>query len=819
MEGFLTDIAQTVRSLRNSPGFTFAAVATLALGIGANTAIFSVVDTVLLKPFQVPDADRIVWFSVRSVERRMRASSPTKFQHLRQQTDVVEDVTALRSGWVNYTGGDIPEQLRSTHASANYFRLFRAPIVLGRGFSDDEDLPNGPRVALISQQLWERRFDSDTDVLGRAISISGDEHTIIGVVGDGLDLTDFGIQPQVWTPFQLDPNTSEQGDYFFTLGRLRPGVSLAQARIVLELSSEVYRNRFPDALQEGVFYAETAHEVLVGYARSSLFVLMGAVGFVLLIACANVANLLLVRATTRKRELAVRAALGAGRRRIVRQLLTESLLLSLAGGAMGLFLGVAGIRGLLAINTAELPRIGEEGALVGLDWRVVTFTLLVSLATGVVFGLVPSLRGSRSDLSGTLKESSSRSGTGFRQNKMLAVLVITEVALALVLLIGSALLIRTLGALQGVDPGWDANNVLTTRMSLTGDRFATTAAVALLVRNGIERLEALPGVETASATCSVPLQEDRFGMPFIVVGRPLDGPSHGDGEWASVSPGYFEVFRIAVRRGRAFTDKDTGQAPPVAIINETMAERFWPEGDPFADRLVIGRGALREFADEPERQIVGIVADTRDVGLNWEPQAKMYIPQAQQPDAVNALISGIGPMAWIVRTRTNPQALIPTVEEELRQVSGLSVADLRTMDDMVLRSTSRQRFNMWLMTAFAGAALLLAAIGVYGVIAYSVEQRTHEIGIRLALGAEATQVRRMVVVQGMRLVAVGVVIGLALAIGLARVIESFLFGVETWDPTTFVTVPAVLASVALVAVLVPAHRASRVNPVDVLRHE
>ena len=745
MDGFLKDISHAFRSLRNSPGFTVAAVAAMALGIGANVAIFSVINTVLLTPLKTPDADRMVVFGVRTDQGSGRAGSPAKFQHWRRQTSVVADVAAMRSGVVNYTGGDIPEQLRSTQASADYFRLFRAPMVLGRGFSEEEDLPNGPRVTLISERLWERRFDRDPDVLGDAVSLSGDAYTFIGVVGDGFDFSDYGTFPQLWTPFQFDPNTSDQGHYFQVMGRLKDGVSLAQARAALEQSTQAYRARFPDVLpEEGVFDVTPTREVLVSNARPSLLVLMGAVGFVLLIACANVANLLLVRATVLKREIALRAALGAGPGRIIRQLLTESVMLSLAGGALGLLLGVAGIRALLTVNTAGLPRIGEEGALVSLDWRVALFALAVSVATGLVFGLLPALRSSRADLSGTLKESADRSGSGLRQNKVRAVLVMTEVALALVLLIGSALFIRTWGNLQAVDPGWNPMNVLSVRMSLTGDSFATSAGVADLVRNGIERLGSVPGIESASATCCVPL-EGGFGLPFVIVGRPLDGPSHGGGSWATVSPGFFDVFRISLRSGRVFTDRDRAGAPGVAIINETMAERFWPDGDPLSDRLVIGRGVMQEFADEPERQIVGIVADTRDGRLTVDPGPKMYIPQAQQTDAVNALNASIGPMAWVVRTQTTPQALIPAVEEELRQVSGLPVADARTMDETVLRSTSRQRFNMLLMTVFAGAALLLAAIGVYGLMAYTVELRTQEIGIRLALGAEAGQIRRMVV--------------------------------------------------------------------------
>jgi predicted permease len=494
------------------------------------------------------------------------------------------------------------------------------------------------------------------------------------------------------------------------------------------------------------------------------------------------------------------------------------VLLSIVGGLLGLALGVAGIRALLAVNTAGLPRIGEAGALVGIDWRVLAFTLLVSLSTGMLFGLIPALQGSHADLSSTLKESSGRSGTGFRQNKARSLLVVSEVALALILLIGSALLIRTSIALSAVDPGFDATNVLTMRMSLTGPRFLKSEGVEQLVLDGVARLRALPGVENASATCCVPLQGG-YGLPFVIVGRPLDGPSHGGGGWLTLSPGFFDVFRIPIVRGRDFNERDSGQAPPVVLINETMARRYWPEGDPLNDRLIIGRGVMREFADEPERQIIGIVGDVRDGGLNNDPGPRMYIPQAQVPDAVNALNVRLTPIAWIVRTRTDPGALSNAIQEQLRQASGLPVADVRSMSEVVSRSTSRQQFNMWLMTVFGTVALLLAAIGIYGLMAYSVKQRTQEIGIRLALGAEADQVKNMVVFQGMRLTLAGVVIGIAAAFGLTRFIASFLFGVDAWDPFVFVSVPLVLSLVALLAVWLPARRASRVNPIDALRYE
>jgi predicted permease len=483
---------------------------------------------------------------------------------------------------------------------------------------------------------------------------------------------------------------------------------------------------------------------------------------------------------------------------------------------LGLGLGVLGIRLLLSINTAGLPRVGAGGALVGLDWRVATFAVAVSLVTGLVFGLLPALTSSRLDLTTSLKEGG-RAGSG-GQNRARAAFVVTEVALALVLLVGSALLIRTAVAIARVDPGFDATNVLTMRTSLTRPELTTSAGVAQLVRVGMERLRAVPGVADATAACCVPLQGG-YGLGFVVSGRPLEGPDHGGAAWMTVSPGYFEVFRIALKRGRLLTDRDDAAGVPVVVINETMARQFWPEGDPLADRLIIGR-AMREFEAESERQIIGIVADTRDGGLNADPQPRMFIPQAQLPDAANALNVRLTPMAWFVRTRTPATpALAQSIEDALVEATGLPVTNRRAMDDIVSASTSRERFNMWLMSVFGASALLLAAIGIYGLMAYSVAQRTREIGIRLALGARASEVRRLVILQGMRLAVAGIGLGLAASFGLARFLTSFLFGVTERDPLVFIVAPLVLAVVALVAVWVPARRASAVDPLAALRNE
>jgi putative ABC transport system permease protein len=821
VEALLQDLKHSLRSYRQSPGFTLTALATLALGIGANTAVFSVVNAVLLKPIPYPDPDRLVMFMNTSPQGSGPACSPAKFEHYRDQTSVVQDVAAFRSGAVNLTGGAFPEQLKYGQVSADYFRLFGGPVIRGRTFSDEEDLPHGPLVALIGEGLWKRRFGGDPRVIGKTISLSGEPYVVVGIVGSNFDTSGLDEAPEVWMPFQLDPKTTDQGHYFEAAGRLKPGVSLAQAQAKLKLSAEDFRRKFPRALGPNNGFSVTPfQEAFVSDSRPILLVLAAAVGLVLLIACANVANLLLVRATTRRRELAIRAAIGAGRGRIIRQLLTESVLLSVAGGIAGLAIGLIGIRALLAINTADLPRLGEKGTLVGADWRVLAFTLLLSVGTGILFGLIPALQSSRADLSATLKESSGRTGTGFRQNKVRSVLVIAEVALALVLLVGSALLIRTSLSLSAVDPGFDAHNVLTMRMALTGPRFLKADSVERLVRDGVTRVQTLPGVELASATCCIPL-EGGYGLAFDIVGRPpVNNATHtGGGGWMTVSPGYFEVFKIPVKRGRTFTEADDKAARPVVIINEALAKKFWKNGDPLRDQMLIGKGGMHEFASEQDRQIIGIVADSRDGGLNHDPEPKMFVPQAQIPDEVNALNVTIAPMSWVVRTKVQPSTLSSAIQEQLRQVSGLPVSDVRTMNEVVSISVSRQRFNMLLMTIFGSSALLLAAIGIYGLMAYSVEQRTQEIGIRLALGAETGAVRNMVVVQGMRLVLIGVAIGIGSAFGLTRFLAAFLFGVNVRDPMAFTSIPIALSLIALLAIWLPALRASRLDPIQALRYE
>ena len=817
MDAFLKDVKHSFRMFLRTPSFTIAAVAALALGIGTNTAIFSVVDTVLLRPFDYPHPERIVMFENTFKDGRGGNAAPTEFNWWRQQTDAFEDISAYAFEVANLTGEAFPEQIQATRASANFLRICGADILYGRTYTAEEDLPNAPKTMVLSYAFWKRHYGGDPQVIGRRVTLSGERYEIIGVAGPNLKI-EIDQPPDVYIPFQIDPNSAAHGHFFYVIGRMKPGITLAAADARLQASFQAYARQWPGDFPERTgFGVESLQDAVVGDARTSLLILLGAVSFVLLIACANVANLLLARATGRKREIAIRAAVGAGRGRIVRQLLTESVLLSLAGGVLGLAAGYAGIRALLSLNPGNIPRIGPGGANVGLDWRVVAFTVGLSILTGLLFGLVPALQSSRADLSSTLKESSSRSGTGLRNNKTRALLVTTEMALAVVLLIGAALLIRSFIAIREVNPGFDSHNVLTMRMSLTGPQFAKPSGITQLVHEGTRRLSAIPGVEVVGTTCCVPL-EGGFGLPFQIPGRPEGPASRGGGGWTLVSAGYFEAFKIPVLRGRSFREQDDG-GPPVAIVNQALAKQFWPNSDPLNDRIIIGHGVGPEFDLEPPRQIIGVVGDVRDGALNRDPRPNMYVPAAQMTDGETTLAAQIIPWAWVIRTHIAPNSLSSIIQKELREASGLPVAAVRTMEETRSRSTATEDFNTLVLTIFGCAALLLAAIGIYGLMAYSVAQRSQEIGIRLALGAESRRIRNMVVFQGLQLALVGVVCGLAAAFALTRLIASFLYGVKTWDPLVFSTVPLILIGVAVVAVWLPAMRASRVDPIQALRYE
>jgi putative ABC transport system permease protein len=814
MDAFLKDLKHSVRMFLQTPSFTIAAIAALAIGIATNTAIFSVVNAVLLKPFAYPDPERIVMFQNTIRDVRFGSTAPTEFNWWLQQNQSFQDISAYDFSISNWTGEAFPRQIPAMHASANFFRLCGAIAVLGRTFTADDDLPNAPKTAVLAFAFWQRQFGGDPHVVGKRITLNGERHEIIGVVGPLLQngqITERSTlsgdievdePPDVYLPFQIDPNSASHGHFFNVAGRLKPGITLAAANAQLQASYQGYAGKWPgDDYPGRGFGVQPLQDVIVRGVRNSLLILWGAVGLVLLIACANVANLLLARATDRKREMAIRVAMGAGSGRIIRQLLTESVMLSLTGGVLGLAAGYAGIRALLSLIPGNIPRIGTGGSNVGLDWRVLGFTMGLSILTGIMFGLVPALESSDAGLSSTLKESSHRGGTGLRHNRARSVLVISEMALALVLLIGAALLIRSFLAIRQVNPGFDAHRVLTMRMSLMGPQFANPASVAQVIHEGLRRIRALPGVETAAATCCVPL-EDRWQVGFRIVGRPEGPASEVIAGSTRVSTGYFETFKIPFLHGRIFTEADE-IGPPVVIINQTLAKRFWPSGDPLRDQIILN-------GDKTRRQIVGVVGDVRDDFLNREPRPNLYAPS----------VTGGDLLAWVIRTRVTPLSLSSSIQNELRQASGgLPVARIRSMEEIRSRSTATENFNMIVLAIFGCSALLLAAIGIYGLMAYSVAQRAQEIGIRLALGAESSHIRNMVVLQGLRLTFAGVVCGLAAAFGLTRLIASFLFGVKAWDPLVFFVVPVILVGVALVAVWLPAMGASRIDPIHALRYE
>ncbi|HZD44627.1 MAG TPA: ABC transporter permease [Acidobacteriaceae bacterium] len=742
LEAVWRDLKFVARSLAKTPGFTIIAILVIAVGIGVNTAVFSVINTVLLKPLTYPDPQSLVMLMNTSPRGSSAWANVPKFALYRQQTSVFSKVAAFDTGGagLNLTDSDHPMQVQGVHVTQQYFSMMGAPVISGRTFTEAEDRPNGGRVVVLSYGLWKSRFGGNSQIVGSTIQLDNQPYLVVGVIGKSFATE---VPTDLWLPFQFDLNTQEQAHYFTVAARLKPGITIGQANAQLKLTADQFRRTYgPRAMgpQEG-FGVESLQEWMVGDSRTSLWVLMGAVGFVLLIACANVANLMLVRATGRKRELATRAALGAGRGQIVRQLLTESLALSLTGGVLGLVLGAVGVRLLLAIAPGGIPRIGEDGSAVTPDGHVLLFTLGVSVLTGILFGLAPAISASRPNLVAALNESSTRSGVGFRNGKIRSALVVSEMALALILVIGAGLLIRTFMKLEAVNPGYD-----------------------------------------------------------------------------TVSWNYFNTFKIPLLRGRMFTERDNGSAPGVVIINEALAKQYWPKGDPLKDRLLIAPGP-GPFA-EPARQIIGIVGDTHSRSLDTPPDPMMYTPIAQMTDGMTALNSRVAPLMWIVRSKVEPHSLANPMAAALGVASGgLPVAHIRTMEEIVVLNTSRQRFNMLLLTIFGASALLMAAIGIYGLMAYSVQQRTQEMGIRMALGAQASHIRNMVIRQGMVLALIGVVIGIAGAFGLTRFLASFLFDVKAWDPLAFVVTPLLLSAVALLAVWVPAQRAVRVDPMQALRFE
>jgi predicted permease len=814
------DIRFAVRALGKTPGFTIIAILVIAVGIGVNTAVFSVIDAVLLKPLTYPDPQQLVTLTNTSPQGTFPGASIPKFSLWRQQSSIFQQVAAYDFGGagLNLTGSDHPQQVEGIHVSADYFAMFGAPLIAGRTFTAEEDRLNGGHVTVLSYGLWKSRYGANPNIVGTTIQLDGQPYLVVGVVGPGFQ-TD--TPADLWIPFQFDLNSKDMVTFFTVAARLKPGVTVIQANAQLRLVADQFRRMYgDDALPPGAgFGVSSLQAEMIGDTGSRLLVLWGAVAFVLLIACANVANLLLARAAARKREFATRAALGAGRGQIVRQLLAESLTLSLTGGLIGLGLGFAGVRLLLSMNAGDIPRIGEDGAGITLDLNIVLFTLGIAILTGLLFGMVPAITASRANLAAALNENGSHASMGIRSGKLRSVLVIAEMALTVVLVVGAALLIRTFMNLEAVDTGFTLHNVMSMSMSVSGDRFQTTAPVAQIVQDGVDRLHAVPGVIDAGVSNCLPMAGG-FGMIFDVVGRPKgnSGPTGGAG-FCSISYGYFSTLKIPLQRGRTFTKQDNTQAPGVAVINEAMARRYWPKGDPLKDRILIGAGAGPAFA-EGSRQVIGIVGDTHDGGPNREPRPMMYIPLAQMPDLETALNSRVAPLWWFVRSEVDPHTLTTPISTALREASaGLPVAHIRTMEELEGENIARQRLNMLLLSVFGFAGLLMAAIGVYGVMSYSVQQRTQELGVRMALGAQASNLRNMVIRQGMSLTLIGVLIGGGGALWLTHFLAGFLFGVKALDPISFVITPLVLSAVSLFSIWVPAIRATRVDPMTALRIE
>ena len=825
METVAADLRLALRGLRKSPGFAATAIAALALGIGANTAIFSVVNAVLLRPLPYPEPDRIVRIERKYPNGTGDSQSIPRFIAFKNGNRVFDGITAydFAGPGLNLTGGDRPEQVKGIHVSADYFRVFGVSPARGRPFTAEEDRPGGARVAVLSDGLWRRRFGADPKILGKPITLSGDQYTLIGIMP-----AKFQPNPpaDVWIPLQADPNSVNYGNYLRVAARLKPGVSLETARAQMNVVNGQFRRAHPKVVDPHEKVAVIPmQEEMTGNIRPALLILVGAVCFVLLIACANVANLLLARASARQKELAIRAAIGASRGRIIRQLLTESIVLSAAGGILGLVAGTWGVLLRLSFSPGDVPRIGDlsgASAFSLLDWRVIAFTVGIAFFTGILFGLFPALHISKPDLNSTLKETSGRSGTGLKQNKARGALVVTEMAMALVLLIGAALLIRTFVDLRIVATGIDAHNVLTMQMSMIGDKYSKTAGYAPVERMLTERIESLPGVVAATDTVMLPLQGD-IDLPIRIEGKPPKSGDqfNGDEYWRNVGYHFFQVFRIPLLRGRYFNEQDTTNSTPVVIVNQSFAKKYWPKEDAVGKRMTIGGADVLgpQFADLP-RQIVGIVGDTREAGLNQPPIPTMYIPTPQTGDGLMALGNSVLPRIWAVKTAADPLTMSATIQRAILSVnSDLPVTKVQTMEKVLEGNTARENFNMLLLGIFAGIALLLAAIGIYGVMAYTVEQRTHEIGIRMALGAGRGRVLKLVVGQGMKLAVAGVVIGLLASFGLTRLLAKLLYGVKPSDPLTFAVVAVVLTAVALVATYIPAIRAMRVDPIIALRYE
>jgi putative ABC transport system permease protein len=692
--------------------------------------------------------------------------------------------------------------------------VFGARALHGRVFRPQEDTPQGPHVVVLSHGFWMRRFGGNPSAVGRVLPLGGGSYEIVGILAG-----DFRPDPpvDVYLPLRADKFSLDFANTIRVVGKMQPNVTVARAAEQLSNTARSFFLKFPFSRGPWEdFWAVPLRDAMVGDVKPALRMLSGAVMFVLLIGCANVATLLLARGQRRRREIATRSALGAQRSRVVRQLLTESGLLAIAGGVLGLAAGVAGLRAIVRAGAEAIPSLARDAAAIALDPNVVWFTVAVSLATGVLFGVLPALTSSRVDLSSAFKDGGTSAESGWRRHRTQSALVVLEMTLAIVLLVGCGLMVRTLVALKDVERGFDPSRVMALDTSLSGTTLQQADAVASVVRNARQRMEAVPGVVAFAASRSLPL-EPAFELPFTIDRRSTRSGYEGTVVWRSVSAEYFDVFRIPVLRGRAFDEHDDPQAEPVVIVNAALVRRFWQANDPVGEKITIGKTAGPEFREGP-RRIVGVVADPRDEEANRDPKPTVYVPLPQVSDAMTARNNRLFSLTWSVRTELEPRLMRGPIEQEIRAATGgLAVARTRTMEEVLAGPARRAQFHVTLMSVFAAVALLLAVIGFYGLMSYSVQQRTQEIGIRMALGAVPSDVRNMVLLQGLRLAAVGVVLGVGAALVLTRVMVSLVFGVQTYDPAVFAGVALLLSVIALLAALVPAHRATRVNPLDAVR--
>ena len=807
MDTLRQDLRYAVRRLAKSPAFTGVALLTLALGIGANTAIFSVVYGVLLKPLPYANPEQLVGVFHVSEGNRAVMSGPN-FTDVKNQAKTLQHVSAFTRQRMILTGQGEPVRLDGAGVSGSLFDLLAVQPLLGRTLRESDNQPGQTRVVVLSHNLWLQRFGGDARVVGRHILLDGVSHEVVGVMPEGFS---YPAGRAMWTPLEYTEQltTTQRGAWYLTvLARARPGVPLDQVTAEVETIGRQLATQYPDANEGLGFTTLSLHEAIVGDVRKAVLVLLGAVGCVLLIACVNVANLLLARAAARESEIAVRSALGAGRGRIIRQLLTESVILGVLGGGLGLLLAVWGVEGLLRMEPQGIPRLGD----VRVDPTVIGFTMGLSLLTGILFGIVPAFQSARSGLSSTLKESGRGALTSRSGSRMRTVLVVAEVALAVTLLIGAGLLIRSFSKLTSVDPGFSVQPALAFDLSLPESRYDDEAKQIAFFDQLMPKLKALPGVQDAAAVISLPLSGASIVLTFEVGGRPPVPPSQQPAMQVRVATAeYFKLIGIPIKRGRGFEATDRWGGPPVVVITEAAARQYFPGEDPIGKRITLGwgRGPGKPRAGG---EVVGIIGDIKDAGLAEPDPPQLYLPYAQWP---------IESMSIVLKTAVTPQNVGESARRAVYSVdSNIPVSNTRTLEQVVARSVSQPRFYMTLLAIFAGVAAVLASIGIFGVLSYAVAQRTREIGIRMALGAHQRTVVTLIVREAILMAFGGLVLGIVFALPLTKwLVTKLLFDTQPNDPLTFITVGVGVAIVALASAYVPARRATRVDPIIALRAE